>query len=109
MPDWNTMRALLEGIPALPGARCKGRSDLYERTIGEHRMTGQITQTELDDARSAALRLCAACPALDPCRAFLDALPGAHRPRGVVAGLVITAGGMPSSTGTPSTAGGWRT
>ena len=94
MPDWDTMRALLESIPALPGARCKGRSDLYERTIGEHRMTGRITTTELDDARREALRLCNnGCPALDPCRAFLDALPAAQRPRGVIAGQVVNTSG----------------
>ncbi|KQH76371.1 hypothetical protein AO501_09835 [Mycobacterium gordonae] len=109
MSNWETMRAVLAGIPALPGARCKGQADLYERTVGEHHMTGRITTTELDDARSAALRLCAACPARNPCEVWLDALPAARRPAGVVAGLVITAGGVPSSTGTPSTAGGRRT
>ncbi|BBX69735.1 hypothetical protein [Mycolicibacterium psychrotolerans] len=93
MTDWNTMRALLESIPDLDGARCKHKSDLFERTIGEHRMTGQITTTELDDARSAALRQCAACPALDPCRAWLDALPAAQRPRGVIAGQIVNTSG----------------
>jgi hypothetical protein len=90
--NWNTMRALLAGIPALDGARCRGRSDLYERTNGEHRMTGRPPSAELDDARRDALRLCNdGCPALDACRAWLDALPAAHRPRGVVAGQVVTA------------------
>src|SRR4051812_28164605 len=102
MPDWDTMRALLEGIPDLPGARCKGRADLYERTNGEHGMTGRLTKTELENARSEALRLCAACPARNPCEVWLDALPAARRPAGVVAGLVITAGGVPSTTGTPA-------
>ncbi len=92
MPDWKTMRALLESIPDLDGARCKHKSDLFERTNGEHRMTGRTT-TELDDVRSAALRLCAACPALDPCRAWLGALPAAQRPRGVVAGQVVNTSG----------------
>lgn len=93
MPDWNTLRPTLAGIPALHGARCKGRADLYERTDNEHRMTGQITLTELDDARRDALRLCQTCPALDACRAWLSALPAAHRPRGVVAGQVVNTSG----------------
>lgn len=94
MSDWDTTRALLAGIPALPGARCKGRSDLYERTIGEHRADGLPAKDELENARSEALRLCNnGCPALDPCRAWLAALPVAHRPAGVIAGQVITTGG----------------
>ncbi|KUI13605.1 hypothetical protein AU192_04165 [Mycobacterium lehmannii] len=104
MPDWDTMRALLEGIPALSGARCKGRCELFERTTGECRAAGRMTWKDLDDARREALRLCNdGCPALEPCRAWLGALPAAQRPRGVVAGLVITAGGVPSRTGTPAT------
>ncbi|AFM19466.1 hypothetical protein Mycch_4768 [Mycolicibacterium chubuense NBB4] len=100
MPDWDTMRALLAGIPVLPGAPCKGRSDLFERTIGEHRAAGRLTTTEIDTARHEALRLCHdRCPALDACRAYLQALPIAHRPRGVVAGLVITSNGVPMKTG----------
>jgi hypothetical protein len=103
MSDWNDMRALLAGIPALPGARCKGRSALYERTVGEHHMTGRLTKTEVDDARREALRVCRACPALMACRAWLDGTGIARRPAGVVAGLVITANGVPSKTETPAT------
>jgi WhiB family redox-sensing transcriptional regulator len=102
--DWDDMRALLAGIPALPGAPCKGRSALYERTVGEHRMTGRLTKAEVDDARREALRLCNdRCPALEPCRTWLDALPASRRPVGVVAGVVITAGGTPAKTATPAT------
>lgn len=98
MPDWDTMRALLAGIPALPGARCKGQSALYERTAGEHRAAGRTTTEELADARNEALRLCETCPALNPCRAWSDSLPTSQRPRGVVAGQVITSTGRPRST-----------
>ncbi len=94
MSDWQTMRALLAGIPALPGARCRGRSALFERTVGEHRMTGRLTKTEVDDARSEALRICAACPARADCRAWFGALPVSRRPRGVVAGLVVNSSGV---------------
>lgn len=98
MPDWDTMRALLAGIPVLPDAPCKGRSDLYERTIGEHRAAGRFTTTEIDNARREALRLCNdGCPTLDACRAWLGALPAAQRPRGVVAGQVIMSSGLPGS------------
>lgn len=103
--NWDTMRALLAGIPDLPGARCKGRADLYERTNGEHGMTGRLTKTELDDARCEALRLCNnGCPALDPCRAWLGALPLSQRPRGVIAGQVITTSGRTLRTRTPDAA-----
>lgn len=98
MSDWDTMRALLAGAPDLPGARCKGRCDLFERTTGEDRAAGRATAAELDDARRAALRLCETCPALHPCREYLRALPIAHRPRGVVAGQVITSNGRPMKT-----------
>ena len=41
MPDWDTMRTLLESIPDLHGARCKRRADLFERTTGEDRAAGR--------------------------------------------------------------------
>ncbi|WP_264956355.1 hypothetical protein, partial [Mycobacterium kiyosense] len=100
MTDWENMRAVLAGIPALPGARCKGQADLYERTDSEHHMTGRLTKTEVENARIAALSLCQSCPALDSCRAWFGALPTTQRPHGVVAGQVITAGGKPSKTRT---------
>lgn len=100
----DSLLPILAGIPDLPGARCKGRSGLYERTVGEHRMAGRLTKTELENARREALQVCRnGCPALEPCRAWLDALPLSRRPAGVVAGVVITAGGVPSRTGAPAT------
>ena len=105
MSDWDTTQSLLAGIPDLRGAPCKGREDLYERTISEHHAAGRLTKTELDDARREALRLCAGCEAQTHCRAWLDALPKSRRPRGVVAGVVITTAGTPSKTATPATLG----
>lgn len=100
MPDWHTMRTLLAGIPNLPGARCKRRAGLFDRTTGEDRAAGRATAGELDAARREALRLCLdGCPALDACRAWVGALPIAHRPRGVVAGQVITSNGVPMKKG----------
>lgn len=104
MSNWQTMRALLAGIPALPGAPCKGRSELYERTVGERRVVGQLTKVELENARCEALRLCNdRCPALGACRAWLSALPATRRPRGVVAGQVITSSGTPAKRTTSET------
>ncbi len=102
MTNWMHMAALAAEIPALPGAACKARFDLYERTIGEHHAAGRLTKPELDDARREALRLCAGCPALTRCRAWLDALPMSRRPNGVVAGVVITSSGAPMRTRTPA-------
>lgn len=97
MTNWNTMRALLASIPALPDAPCKGRSDLYERTIGDRSQGRSAGSPELENARCEALRLCNdRCPALASCRAWLGALPATRRPRGVVAGLVITSSGTPA-------------
>jgi hypothetical protein len=86
----------LAGAPALPGAACKGMAPLYERTVDERRVDGRPTKTELENARSEALGLCNACPALDRCRAWLDSQRVTRRPRGVVAGQVITSSGLPS-------------
>lgn len=97
MSDWNTMRSLLAGIPVLPGAPCKGKSDLYELTICDRSQGRNVGSPELENARCEALRLCNnRCPALASCRAWLDAEPATRRPRGVVAGLVITSSGTPA-------------
>lgn len=100
MSDWNTISALLDGVPDLPGARCAGRWDLYERTVCEHRLDGQPARAELESARAAALRLCETCPALRPCRNYLQGLPIAHRPPGVIAGQVIATSGRTLKTRT---------
>lgn len=74
MEPWLALTAaVLESTPSLPGARCIGRSALFD---GE---------TEADRARAAAI--CQSCPALEPCRAWkLATLNHAVRPVGVVAG-----------------------
>ncbi|WP_253875600.1 hypothetical protein [Mycobacterium asiaticum] len=90
------MSALIASIPDLPGARCKGAADLYEATVNEH--TKHTHKAELKHARTAALRLCAECPAAGPCRQWFDGLPVTHRPVGVVAGQVVTASGHPAKT-----------
>lgn len=101
--NWKSMRALLAGIPALPDARCRGRAALFEATIAVRH--GAPAKAELENARSEALRLCRTCPALGPCRAWLTGMPQTRRPRGVVAGMIVTASGLPARTRTTSTAG----
>jgi hypothetical protein len=87
--NWESISALLAGVPDLPGARCRGRADLFEATVGVRPVDGRPTRAELENARTAALCLCATCPALDACRAWLDGLGPARRPRGVIAGQVV--------------------
>lgn len=99
MSDWNSISALLAGVPDLPGARCAGRWDLYERTVREYRVDGRLTRKELERARTAALRLCETCLALHPCREYLQGLPIAQRPPGVIAGHVITTSGRTLKAG----------
>lgn len=89
MSSWESISVFLAGVPDLPGARCKGRADLFEATVGVRPIDGRPTRDELERARSEALRVCAACPALDPCRVWLDGLRPTRRPRGVVAGRVV--------------------
>lgn len=91
MPDWDTMHALVAGAPDLAGARCRGRHELFDSTIpGRQEPSGKPpSRTELDNARIAALRICATCPALDPCRAWFDTLRPYRRPLGVTAGQVV--------------------
>jgi WhiB family transcriptional regulator, redox-sensing transcriptional regulator len=78
------MAELLGQIPNLPGARCKGLAVQFEATVGDH--AKNTSRTELAAARAAALRTCAACPALPACHSWLAGLKVTHRPRGVVGG-----------------------
>ncbi len=81
MSDWQSVRALLGGIPALPGARCAGRWDLYERTVDEYRVDGQLTRDELESARTP---LCASARRARRCgpAATISARPADRAPSG---------------------------
>lgn len=67
-------------IPALPGARCRGRHHLFDARPPD--------DPEADNAQAHALALCARCPALTRCAEWFDALSPRQRPPGVVAGQV---------------------
>ena len=60
--------------PALPGARCRGRADLFDTAAGNG-----ASRAEIGRARDAALRLCRPCSVLTLCRRWFEALPAAER------------------------------
>jgi WhiB family redox-sensing transcriptional regulator len=71
----------LGGMPALPGARCVGHHALFDPA---HQGEGPAAE----DRHRQALRLCAACPALDACHEWMRSLPARQRPDGVIAGTI---------------------
>lgn len=80
MSQLDSLLGQLVGAPALPGARCRGRHHLFD--VAEH---GEAASTVLA-RHTQALGLCEHCPALDRCQSWLESLPDAQRPHGVVAG-----------------------
>lgn len=76
---------------ALPGARCRGRHQLFDEA-----QPGEDVDNA-NDRHSRALVLCAECPALAKCADWVDGLPKRDRPTGVVGGRVI----RPGSAGRP--------
>ena len=79
----------LTAIPALPGARCRGRWDLFDpREDREDKGAAR-------NRHEQALGLCRLCPALAGCTAWFDSLPRGKRPQGVIAGRVYPAAARP--------------
>jgi WhiB family redox-sensing transcriptional regulator len=64
----------LDGIPALPGAACKGKADLFEGRT--------------DDDIDKAIQICGRCPSRQPCADWAASLPR-NRVTGIVAGRVV--------------------
>ena len=82
MTPFDALVGALAGLPALPGARCRGQAAMFDPA---RRGEG----SEVSEARhKQALGLCQRCPALDPCRLWFDGLSACQRPRGVIAGKV---------------------
>ena len=80
MSALETLLASLAGVPALPGARCRGRHHLFDA-----KLAGE--EADVANARHAqALALCAGCPALTRCEEWIDSLTRAAQPAGIVAG-----------------------
>lgn len=83
-PDVASLLAWRCGTPPLPGAACRGRWSLMDPP-------GDDETSESWRYRTAAAKaLCATCPALAACRAWLESTPTQQRPVGVVAGRLIT-------------------
>lgn len=70
--------AVLAATPNLPGAVCAEPST---RVIFD-----ECAEHPDQYAVRAAIRVCAECPALHDCSAWVADLPAAERPRGVTAG-----------------------
>lgn len=79
--DWTELVGrILAGVPALPNAACRGQSELFD--------PANPGEDELHVARrhAIAVDICATCPVLQRCRAWVDTLPPNARPAGVIAG-----------------------
>ena len=78
---WEGLAAAVRGIPHLPGAACRYRWELFDHPPNSD-------PDDLDYAHTAALGICAQCPALASCSQWFESLPEQQRPPGVVAGRV---------------------
>ncbi len=75
--------AALGAVPALPGARCRNRHELFD-------LAGPDADPDNREyAQNAALALCRTCPALAGCQQWFDGLKPSQRPIGVTAGRVV--------------------
>lgn len=72
----------LLGAPALPGARCRGRSHVFDPAA--HDEDPEVVQQR----HTQAVGLCERCPSLNACTDWVASLKPAQRPLGVVAGQV---------------------
>lgn len=82
MTDLDRLLSAIGAAPALPGARCRHRSHLFDEA-------GKDEPPEVVEERHAqALGLCRICPALASCSEWFGSLPTSKQPTGVVAGRV---------------------
>jgi WhiB family transcriptional regulator, redox-sensing transcriptional regulator len=71
-------------IPHLNGARCRSHAGLFDQTIAGE--PGDWFGDDLRYARKAAQAVCASCPVLAQCDAWVQSLPRRQRPLGIVGG-----------------------
>lgn len=84
MNPFDSLLGAMVGAPALPGAKCRGKSYTFDEAHpGEHPDTVAARHAQ-------ALNLCLRCPSLAPCQAWFASLTPARRPRGVIAGRIYT-------------------
>lgn len=82
MNDFEKLLSALAGVPVLRSARCRGHHATFDPP-------GDGEAADTAAARHAqALTICSACPALEPCRAWVEGLPNKQKPSGVVAGQI---------------------
>ncbi len=79
MPSAAQLLATLATTPNLPGAACVTERETFDACL-ERGAKGTIY--------AQAIRICAQCPALGPCAAWVHSLPVRKRPLGVTAGLI---------------------
>lgn len=72
----------LRSVPRLPGARCRGQSDLFDE-----RHTDE-PEDDWQHRSQTALHLCRTCPALAGCQTWFADLPRHQQPPGVIAGQI---------------------
>ncbi|MBN7411169.1 hypothetical protein [Mycobacteroides abscessus] len=75
---YTALAGIIAYAPRLPGALCRGKSEIFD------------VEDATDPRAQQALELCARCPALAACAAWIDGLPPTLRPAGVVAGRLPT-------------------
>lgn len=80
---WDDFAAALSIAPAFPGARCRGRSHLFDPPAS--REPAEVVAQR----HTQAIGLCQQCPALDACKTWLNGLSTAKKPHGIVAGQII--------------------
>jgi hypothetical protein len=80
MPTAVDLLHAIATTPDLPGAACVGHLEIFDACSS--RAAGR------PGTYARAVRICATCPALTACRAWVLSLPSRERPPGVTAGLV---------------------
>jgi hypothetical protein len=84
MSTYDDLLDALRAAPALPEALCKGRHREFDAAP-----PGTAAEAVAEHAKRAKA-LCATCPELAPCRAWVDTLTALQRPEGVTAGRKYT-------------------
>ncbi len=79
MPTALDLLHTITDTPDLPGAACVEHLDTFDACS---------SKAAGPSAYRAAIRVCASCPVLQQCRAWVARLPPRKRPVGVTAGLV---------------------
>jgi hypothetical protein len=82
MFDIDALLSAIRAAPDLTGARCTGRSQLFDEQ--PHTAKGELNERR-------AIRCCRHCPVLAACATWLAALPPNQRPPGVIAGQIVVA------------------